>query len=198
MFPFARKKPIISSQPQYSTDWVSGHTSHWLDLFSSLQNRPQTRYLEIGVFEGRSLIWMMENILTHSTSRADVIDNFYDKTERRLRSNLKWVGLENKVNVYKGESSQIIPRLDFQYDLVYVDGCHCPPHIMTDGVLAWNKLKPGGFLIFDDYQLEKDHHIYKSPQVAIDSFVAVFEAELEVRHKDYSMILQKTSSYRHR
>ena len=63
--------------PKFTYDWVSDIEETWEKVFSPFKGREGLRYLEVGVFEGRSLIWMFENILTHKSCRAVGVDNFY-------------------------------------------------------------------------------------------------------------------------
>ena len=37
------------------------------------------------------------------------------------------------------------------FDLIYIDASHYAPDVLSDAVLAFKLLKPGGILIFDDY-----------------------------------------------
>jgi len=56
------------------------------------------------------------------------------------------------VQVY-GDSLAMLSELtlDRSYDLVYVDGDHDELHAYTDTVNAVNHLRPGGYLLIDDY-----------------------------------------------
>lgn len=38
------------------------------------------------------------------------------------------------------------------FDFYYVDGSHVAPDVMADAVLGWRLLKPGGIMVFDDYE----------------------------------------------
>jgi predicted O-methyltransferase YrrM len=191
MFKFGKNKTF---QPSFSRDTVEIHKDVWPAILNSYRGLPNMRYLEIGVSEGCSLIWMLQNIFTHSSSRADVIDNFFDKTQNILRKNLGGFQLRRKVSIYKGESSVVIPKLDRQYDVIYIDGCHCPAHILSDSVMSWAKLKPGGLMIFDDYQLESQHQVHNSPKIAVDAFVDCFRPDLEFLHKNFCVVVKKKES----
>ncbi len=37
------------------------------------------------------------------------------------------------------------------FDVVYVDASHMAGDVLSDAVLAWKLLAPGGIMIFDDY-----------------------------------------------
>src|SRR5262245_36678052 len=48
----------------------------WTKLLNEFKGKPDISYLEIGAFEGRSALWVLENILTHPTSTLTIIDFF--------------------------------------------------------------------------------------------------------------------------
>ena len=60
----------------FTSDWFTPHIPIWEKVLSPLKGKPDIRYLEIGVFEGRSSLWIAENILTHPSSHLTVIDPF--------------------------------------------------------------------------------------------------------------------------
>ena len=50
----------------------------WTTLLSEFKGKPGINYLEIGTFEGRSALWILENIATHPTSTLTIIDLFVE------------------------------------------------------------------------------------------------------------------------
>ena len=53
----------------------------WGKVLGPLKGKPDIHYLEIGVNQGRSAIWMLENILTHPTAKLTGIDLFPEGTD---------------------------------------------------------------------------------------------------------------------
>ena len=49
---------------KFTTDWFTNRIPLWEKILAPLKGKQGIHYLEIGVFEGRSAIWMLENILT--------------------------------------------------------------------------------------------------------------------------------------
>ena len=64
------KKHSFKKNYNFSTDWFSMNIPLWKKLLKEFKGKPGVNYLEIGLFEGRSFFWMLENILTHPTSTA--------------------------------------------------------------------------------------------------------------------------------
>jgi len=177
----------------FSEDWFSGNIPTWKSILSQFKNKPRIHYLEIGVFEGRSLIWMLENILTHPTARATCVDNFCGDYEKQFRANLKISGFSKKVKTIKGRSQIELRKLPLNsFDLIYIDGSHIAPDALTDAVLSWALLKTDGLLIFDDYLGEEGIlPLDLRPRIAIDAFIAAFKNELMIEHSAYQVILKK-------
>ena len=93
----------------------------------------------------------------------------------RFASNINLTGKAAQVQTCVGRSDEMLVRLITQgvrADFVYVDGSHQAADVLSDAVLAWKLLKPGGLLVFDDYlwPLYQDRPLM-NPKMAIDAFV---------------------------
>ena len=80
-----------------------------------------------------------------------------------------------------------------EFHVIYIDGSHEPADVLTDAVLAWRLLLPGGLLILDDYMW---HDVIaadklKCPKPGIDAFLSVFGQELIVLELRYQCVVQK-------
>jgi predicted O-methyltransferase YrrM len=98
----------------------------------------------------------------------------------------------DKVNVIKGRSQielKILPINSF--DIIYIDGSHVAKDVLIDAVYSWQPLKLGGIMIFDDYKYGPKLAVESKPQIAIDSFMAVFSGHIEVIFRGYQVILKK-------
>ena len=201
------KPEVVSYQKSYrfSTDWVTRVAGIWKKLLEPLRGKPSVQYLEIGVFEGRSLIWMLENILTDDTSRATAIDVFKGSYKNTYLHNIEKSGLSEKVTTLTGLSQVVLRKLPLEsFDVIYVDGSHAKDDVLEDAVLSWRLLKKDGLMIFDDYRrigikiqydssLPQQHDKIISPKPAIDAFVQCFEDRCEVVHNGYQLIIKRKS-----
>ncbi len=177
----------------FSVDWVTYNVDVWVELLGHLKDKPNLRYLEIGVYEGRSTAWMMNNIFTSPTSHITVVDIFPGEAEERFVANLKIAAdYKGELNVLKGPSQSILKNLpENSFDVIYVDGDHTAPGVLADAVLAWSLLKEGGILIFDDYEMRLDLDELDLPKVSVDAFVYIYQDQLEVLHYFYQYIVRK-------
>ncbi len=70
------------------------------------------------------------------------------------------------------------------FDLIYVDGSHQASDVLTDSIMAFQLLRVGGVMIFDDYLWSWDpegkQDTLNMPKAAIDSFINLFQRKLRV------------------
>ncbi len=178
---------------EYSHDFVSHWHDVWEACFSGLRGLPDLRILEIGSFEGRSAVWFLENLLTGDGASIVCVDPFIAKgAEATFDKNMVATGVAHKVTKLAFASDKYLASLpDEQFDLVYIDGGHDAPTVLFDALLSWLLIKPGGFLMFDDYGWGPERQAHERPQISIDVFMAVLVGDYEVLHHDYQVILRK-------
>jgi predicted O-methyltransferase YrrM len=183
---------------EFTTEWAVSRFPLWEKHLAPLEGRPGTRYLEIGTFEGRSVLWMAENIFTDESSRLVTIDPFvelesYGEVEARFDRNRARSPAGRRIVKMKGFSQQVLKELEpADYDVIYIDGCHLAHCVLTDVALSWPLLKVGGYLIFDDYTLASDLPAFGNPRLAIDAFLRAYRPFIRVVLKDIIVIVQKT------
>lgn len=183
---------------RFSADWFSDNIPIWTKTLAELKGKPNLNYLEIGVYEGRSFFWVMDNILTDPSCRATAIDTFDiyagNDPEVVFRYNLARSGHEPKVTIIKGSSRDKLRTLPpNSFDLIYVDGDHGGKSVLMDAVLAWDLLKEGGLMIFDDYDWPHPIPMEMRPGFALDAFQNLMKDELQVVSKAYQLILRKAA-----
>ena len=179
----------------YTQDWVKDRPVFWKIHLKKFFGMPNLRFLEIGSFEGRSAIWMLQNVLTHETARIDCIDGFYkepDNYELRFDHNILHSGASEKINKIHGESREILRKLPLvSYDCIYIDGGHSAVEVIQDAVLSFLLLKPDGILIFDDYEWEMEKDLLLRPRKAIDTFLDIYTTKYVLLLKNYQVIIRK-------
>jgi hypothetical protein len=154
-------KPAAASDrtTEFSQDWFSHNIQLWTTLLAEFRGRSGLRILEIGVFEGRSTCWFLENIATGDGATLDCIDSFDGGMEHghiemaavktRFEANIaRW---RQQVKLHVGKSAQIRPTLSAPYDIIYIDGSHAAADVLVDIVLAWRLARDNAIIIFDDY-----------------------------------------------
>ena len=186
-------RSIYKKDYQFSSDWFTYHIRVWESLLTEFKDKADVRYLEIGVLEGRSAIWMLENILTHPSARLTAIDIFPDDLQERFVGNIDKSGFRDKVEIVKGKSQAKLRELPLgSYDLIYIDGSHRAKHVFVDAALSWDLLKEGGVLIFDDYLWNIELPSDLIPKGPIDTFLMAFGDEIELLHREYQVAIRKS------
>ena len=180
--------------PHFSRDWFSRHIAVWSRLFSNLRDKPTTA-LELGSYEGRSAVWLLDNVLTHPESKIICVDPFIQGTgdlwnvkgiEARLRANLEPYG--NKATFHKLTSADYF-RTNWQdIDLCYIDAHHTPPFVLSDMVQTWARLRRDGCMVVDDYLWLASK---KTPKPAVDGFYNCFHEELDILEWGYQFACRK-------
>ena len=183
----------------FTSDLFTHNIPSWTRVLKELKGKPGLTYLEIGVYEGRSFFWMLDNILTHPSSKAIAIDTF-DKfgptdPEEVFRENMRRSGRSTNIKVIKGASQQKLRDLKLNtIDLIYIDGDHRSKMVLQDIILSWDLLKDGGILILDDYKLFAGFPMEERPEFAIDVFMVLFKNEFRILINDYQLIVQKAKT----
>lgn len=193
----------MSKQTTYNftNDWFSNNIPRWEKHFKKLMHEGKTKplqALELGSFEGRSAIWILENILTHPKSHITCVDNYTTGTKRqqlayhnKFINNTKPFG--DKVELIVKDTRDALKShllLGKQFDFIYIDASRHSKNVLEDAILALPLLKIGGYMVFDDYTSSKDHD-YVCPKKGIDAFLDIFHDELKVENTSWQVILRR-------
>lgn len=179
------------SGPTFTSDWFTHNIRHWR---SALRGVTVESALELGVFEGRSVLWLLDNTSAHVTA-VDWWDaawlearGHYD-TEVNFDHNVAPYG--DRVTKVKANTFEFLRDNRQTFDLIYVDGGHVGKTVLTDAVLAHHALNPGGLLIFDDYGQDLDPSRIDRARGAINHFTELFADDYQTLHVGYQVILRK-------
>lgn len=173
---------------------------HFEKYLTKYKEQSNIYFLEIGAFEGMGTVWLVNNILTNSTSKIMTVDTFEggeDLELYHLRDSLYSVfienikGLESKIDIIKGSSQELL-RIDsmqnHRFDFVYIDGSHRSQNVMLDAIQSFRLLKKGGLLAFDDYPWKWQDD---GPGIAIDTFLIMYAKEIKILSKDWQVWIEK-------
>lgn len=139
----------------------------------------QCLYLELGVFEAQSLVWMLQRVLTHPRSRAVGVDpwlmttkletDFMEAVRQRAVANTReWA---DRCRLIRGSSAEVLRRMCGRggyagigkgtVDLCMIDGDHNELAVLDDARHCLELVRPGGWLLFDDVEndVEKRRHV---------------------------------------
>lgn len=202
---------VAQTDYEFTTDWFSWHVDIWKTIFSQTGIVP-SNVLEIGCYEGRSTVWIMENLMAGRDSLLVAVDAWSgaDEAEQRRMAEVEARFDRNiaiasrrqpavRVEKAKGKSVDSLSALLSQgrknsFDFIYVDGSHKASDVLSDLVLAFYLCRAGGLIFCDDYLWEMSNDLPEAPKLAIDNFVACFHRKLRIiPERNYQLYLQKTT-----
>lgn len=193
----------------YSTDWFSINIPNWNKILTDngfFSQNKVVKALEIGSWQGRSSCWIIQNLLLNSASEVHCIDTFGGSMENTnsdenallfncFSHNIYIANGQNKCVPYKGISHEVLKKMASEYanyfDFMYIDGSHKADDVFNDAVLAFQLLKKGGLMFFDDYEWEMYADPSLCPKQGIDKFMALYKDQLKVIKIAYQAYFQK-------
>lgn len=199
------------SNYEFTQDWFLYGSHLWPNLIQYLpKHQNARRFLEIGSFEGRSSVWIIENMMKPYDELV-CIDTWaggeehsklnMGEVERRFDHNIaeatKKAGHIQVVKIKDVSTYGLARQMDwlenplYMFDFIYVDGSHQAADVLCDAVMAWRVLKDEGVMVFDDYLWGDPRMPLHRPKVAIDAFMNIFAPEMVILHTGYQIAIQK-------
>lgn len=223
-FPFFRSRVSAPSQPDavvdvdaapsvhptpadpiYTSDWFSHNIPNWTHLFHRVGWNPEAPGnvgIEIGSYEGRSSVWLLENQFRHPESKLICVDVFADADQpgsywQNFKNNVVDTVHGDRVEVHKSYSFDFLSKFVSEArkcDFVYVDGSHRAADVLEDLILGFRALRPGGLLICDDYLGGAGSNpdlTLGSPKAAVDAFTTIYRDRLDFLDWGYQVAVAK-------
>jgi len=173
---------------RFSNDWFTANIPIWLDAFTQFKFNPNSPLdiLEIGSWEGMSALFLAERFPKAQITCVDTWEGADEhrnldaatvttlsKIEESFAENI--ADHRNRVHTKKMTSAEYFAaeRHKEIFDLIYVDGSHAAEDVRKDAEDSLRALKPGGLLIFDDYQFKYYAEPHMNPAKAINDFIQV-------------------------
>jgi tetratricopeptide (TPR) repeat protein/predicted O-methyltransferase YrrM len=179
---------VVTKSYVFTRDWFSHNIPVLTEKLQRFVNA-RVNALEIGSFEGMSACWLLDYILRHSAAKLTCIDPYF---QENFALNIAKTGAPEKIIKLVGHSQQILETLEPEsYDFIYVDGCHWAEQVKQDAFLAWPLLKPGGLIIFDDYEWSDPNYPGQDTKIGIDIFLDSLRSQVEIVHQEYQLIVKK-------
>ena len=179
-------------------DWFSKNIPIWKFIFKkeSVYSR-KINYLEIGTFEGRSALFIAENI---KDAYINIVDPFssYDElinTDPKLTFKTftrNTIFFKHRIKINKTTSDIFFNKNKKKFDLIYVDGAHDKKSVTKDAINSFKYLNKNGIIIFDDFLWScYSKRLYNNPINALLMFLRNNHFKIEILYINYQLIIKK-------
>jgi predicted O-methyltransferase YrrM len=158
--------------------------------------------VEIGSFEGKGSIVIMDTLCKNKNSVLYCIDPFDDEYVKDNEAMSFWNNACNgqhsrfkhntanmpKIIEMRGYSDIMIPVFeDDSIDFCYIDGDHSPEQVYKDITNMLRKMKNNSIVLFDDYLWEVNGIVTKK---GIDRFLEEYKGKYDLLFSNYQLAIR--------
>jgi len=123
---------------------LSGHLQGAVLSMLSRMIRPR-RILEVGTYTGYSAICLAQGLADDGILHTiDINEELADMCHRYWDT----AGLQEQIRMHVGKAAEIIPSMNEEFDLVFIDADKVNYGLYYD--LVFEKVRPGGFIFADN------------------------------------------------
>ena len=193
----------MTSEASNFPNWFDGQKYLFEEFLLEFTNKPNLKFLQIGAYTGDASVWMLDNILTDSTSTLTDVDTWagskevehsninFDKVHTYYKKRMEPY---SNINLIQNNSNDFFKsNSKTMYNFIYIDGAHTYAQVLKDAENAWNTLLMGGIIAFDDYLWGKELPPELTPGPAIDEFLNKYKKNIEILKIEYQVWIRKKS-----
>ena len=162
-------------------------------------------YLEIGSFEGRSSVYVLENLNNAYCYFVDPFEEYEEMTKSTNQNNFSSIYNNFKINVgsfrgryeiFKTTSDNFFENLEKtkKFDLIYIDGSHLSKDVYADAINSNKIIREGGFIIFDDFFWFWYPNLEDNPFFGISKFLYENRKKYKIIYLGDQLIIRKTKT----
>lgn len=164
---------------RFTSNWFNGtNRSGFDELLSSgvIDNSTKT-VVEIGSWEGQSTSWLLDHICQSPDSVLYSIDPYPRELFHENMNELSDVVRHKLIHIPKPSYVALSDITLNSCDLIYIDGSHYPDDVLRDSIYAFDRLRIGGLMIFDDYAC----NIWSSYRTISDASMRGYLCDYDIR-----------------
>ncbi len=159
---------------EFTRDTFSYRLALWQPLVEPLIGKSGLKFLEVGSYQGMSSCWFLDTVLTSADAKLVCLEPQF---EPKLEHNIKATGAADKVKLISGTVEKLTTELPSEsFDLINLQDKRKSAEIAEfNAKAAWQLLKVGGLLIFNDYGWRNPATPQFNPKEGIDRFLGSLE-----------------------
>jgi predicted O-methyltransferase YrrM len=170
------------------------------DLLSS---KSELLFLQVGVYTGDATEYLLKKFSKFEKFTLYDVDTWvsgdseemmtfdFELIYSRYLSRFEIELSDSRLISHRSGSDYFFAVNKARFDFIYVDGSHKPKQIILDAIHAFDSLKSGGILAFDDYLGAMELEMHSRPKLALDFFQDLFPGQLEILVKNYQIWFKK-------
>lgn len=139
-------------------------------------------YLEIGTYEGLSLLYVLHKYKKINATGIDVI-NILNKKVKSFK-NLRMLKSDSIIALRK------LNQKKKRFDYIYVDGFHHGEHTIVDAIESFKLLQYQGIMIFDDF-MSVDSKLKYQCSEGLYYFLRFFNKEIKILYFQNLLVIKK-------
>lgn len=190
---------------EYPNWFISSAQNNFEMYLAEFADKPNLRFLQLGVFNGDASAWMLDNILTDPTSKLVDVDTWSGSPEEGVHNLMNfekvWKNYLDKVKDYdnvshfRTDTNHFFNAWDsnenWWFDFIYIDANHTASNVIDDAILSWQHLNSGGIMAFDDYIWHHPDGDLFTPKPSINFFLWVKQGQLELMEANNQVWIRK-------
>jgi predicted O-methyltransferase YrrM len=160
---------------EFTSDWFSHNRDEWENISKNLHAKfgSDLTCLEVGVWEGRSAIYTLDNLVGAGEMYA--IDYFKDQDVRtRYYDNIARNPRHSQITTLEGPSfielAKLLETMSARFHHIYIDAAKISTSNICNLILAEGLLIQGGIMTVDDYLWNDVRDTRFCPRSGIDTY----------------------------
>lgn len=193
---FKHKKIILEFNKKvkklsFTQNYFKHNPPIWFEIFKKNKLlKKKIDILEIGSFEGMSLVYFKETLNINKFYAVDIQKNRLFLENTKSYRNIKYLNTSSDLFFKKNYNKK--------FDIIYVDGSHYYKNVYKDLVNSNKTLKNNGLLIIDDLLLDvsfrRGSKFYEEVMGGIFKFMKTNRQKYLILYAGHQLILKKKES----
>lgn len=191
----------------YKFDFMDAFTSNiniWNSYFKKFKLiNKNINYLEIGSFEGRSSVFVLERLKNAKCTFVDPFSSYdemfestgqnnFDQIYNNFSKNIK--NFENRCNVFRETSDIFFSKNKLNFDLIYIDGSHFSLDVYNDAINSFKFLNNDGYIIFDDIFFSHFGSMDENVLGGVIKFLKEKKKSAKIKYLSNQLVVKKSMS----